>query len=135
MNNYDDHMSMPEPESHATLISCPGCTAVLSVIEERDGAHLRFVCSVGHSYSLQTLLQAKEDDVERAFWSAAAFLEHIQMITGLFFSYIERQGLPIDKQGLENRRRQAETHGRQIRHMIDETEVTDMEPHLTDERA
>lgn len=135
MNNYNDHVPMPEPDSHATLISCPGCTGVLSVIEERDGAHLRFVCSVGHSYSLQTLLQAKEDDVERAFWSVAAFLEHIRMITGIFTQYVDRQGLPIDKQGLENRRRQAEIHGRQIRHMIDETEVTDMEPHLTDERT
>jgi len=135
MENYLDAQQKPEPGSQATLISCPGCTGVLSVIAERGGAHLRFVCSVGHSYSLQTLLQAKEDDVERAFWSVAAFLEHIQMITGMFLQYVEREGLPIDKESLENRRRQAEVHAEQIRQMIDETEVTDMEPHLTDERA
>lgn len=128
---------MPKPAHNATptLISCPGCAGVMSIIEEPDGSHVQLVCSVGHTYTLSTLLQAKEDDVERALWAVAAFLEHIQMINELVVRQIDGNHLFIDQAGIERRSRQAEVQGKQIRQMIEESNVADLEPCPRDGKA
>lgn len=38
--------------------------------------HQQFVCSVGHAFTLGTLYQAKEEELERAQWSATVLMEH-----------------------------------------------------------
>lgn len=117
----------PSPHAHATLISCPGCAGVISIVPEDGVSHLHLVCCVGHSYSLQTLMQAKEDDLEKLLWSAAALLEHVEMINGLMLKEIDKLHLRIDKQGLEKRIEQARSQGQRIRQMIEESETPDLE--------
>ena len=41
-----------------TGVSCPDCPGVLGVSTEND--HLRFRCRIGHVYSLQDLVEAKD---------------------------------------------------------------------------
>jgi two-component system chemotaxis response regulator CheB len=64
-----------------TEFTCPDCAGVLKL--ERDGArHRDYRCQVGHHFSTRSLLIAKEKDVERALWSAAALLEHVVQVYG-----------------------------------------------------
>ncbi|MBS0168990.1 MAG: hypothetical protein JSR62_01440 [Nitrospira sp.] len=56
--------------------SCPDCIGVLR-IETIEGHHRGYVCQVGHRFSPNSLLQAKEREFERAVWSAAVLLLHV----------------------------------------------------------
>lgn len=62
-----------------TMISCPACAGVVRA-EVGTRGHLLFVCSVGHTFSLEELYVAKEDQLEYGQWSLLALLKHLQMI-------------------------------------------------------
>ncbi len=53
---------VPGRAEEVTGISCPDCPGVLGVSAEND--HLRFRCRIGHVYSLQDLIEAKERRLE-----------------------------------------------------------------------
>jgi two-component system chemotaxis response regulator CheB len=40
----------------------------------------RYACFVGHSYSPESLLDAKQDDLERALWTAVRTLEETAVL-------------------------------------------------------
>src|SRR5436853_6574419 len=117
-------MPLPGPEFEPTLIACPACAGVLSV--HRESAHLEFCCSIGHGFSIHSLLQAKEEDVEEWLWSAISLLEHVDMIGRLFVREIEGSGLPVPKDGLITRMHQAKEQMRHIRRIIEETITPDL---------
>lgn len=54
-------------------IVCPDCHGVLD--EVRVGEFEYFRCHVGHTYTIDSLLRAQNEDVERALWSAVRALE------------------------------------------------------------
>lgn len=64
--------SAPNHEKPSTL-TCPDCNGALWEVEE--GAGLRFVCRVGHAYSVDSMFSAQADAVERALWAATRSLE------------------------------------------------------------
>jgi two-component system chemotaxis response regulator CheB len=73
-------MSKPKlSKSTVTEFSCPDCIGVLKVHRE-DNRHRDYRCQVGHHFSTRTLLIAKEKEVERVLWSAAALLEHVALV-------------------------------------------------------
>jgi len=123
-------MPLPGPEFKPTLIACPACAGVLSM--HRDSAHLKFCCSIGHGFSIHSLLQAKEDDVEECLWSAVSLLEHVDMIGRLFVGEIEGSGLPVPKDGLIKRMEQVQDQMRQMRRIIEETITPDLEQEYGD---
>ncbi len=53
--------------------SCPDCGGVLNGVE--DGTLLRFRCRVGHAYNAETLLEAQDDTIEDALFTALRALE------------------------------------------------------------
>lgn len=53
--------------------TCPDCGGPME--EQRTGEIQRFRCRVGHKYSLDSLMAANEDAVERALWAAMQTLE------------------------------------------------------------
>jgi two-component system chemotaxis response regulator CheB len=55
---------------HLTELGCPDCPGVLRVREEGKGGYLRLTCRVGHTFSSESFLEAKENAVEAALWSA-----------------------------------------------------------------
>jgi len=117
-------MPRPGPEFEPTLIGYPACAGVLSV--QRESAHLQFCCSIGHGFSIESLLQAKEEDLEKCLWSVLSLLEHVEMIGGMFIRQIDAGRLPVPKDGLVERIHQAKEQILQVRHIIEETVTSDL---------
>jgi two-component system chemotaxis response regulator CheB len=63
----DDRPGKPSP------YSCPDCGGVLWELPEEH--YVRYRCRVGHAYSPETMLNAQDDVLEEALWSAVKTLE------------------------------------------------------------
>jgi hypothetical protein len=120
---------MPKPHNaEPVLITCPGCAGVLSLLHEAGTAHTHFTCQVGHTFTLTSLLAAKEEEVEKTLWAAMAFLEHVELITKRFIEESDASGVPIDRQGMETRIRQTADQRRLLRKLIEESEPANLDP-------
>lgn len=53
--------------------TCPDCQGTL--FEMRDGNLMWFQCRVGHSYSIESLVDGQNENVERLLWGAVKGLE------------------------------------------------------------
>ena len=53
--------------------TCPDCQGTL--FEMKSGKLMWFQCRVGHSYSIEILVDAQDDSVERLLWGAVKALE------------------------------------------------------------
>ena len=122
-------------QRQVTEIGCPDCSGVLSQLKLDDGPHLRFVCKVGHAYSLYSLLQAKEDQLEHALWSAISLFQHVEMLDDLLLTHIDEAGVPIRTEGLAARLKQVRAQVARIRTMIEETASPDLDQEGDDLRA
>jgi len=101
-----------------TMISCPACAGVLALAQEDAGD--RLVCSVGHGFSFESLIEAKEDELEKTMWSSLALLAHVEMVIQ---KLLDRPG-GMDRapqESLHARIVQARLHAEQLRDMIEET--------------
>ena len=121
-------MPAPKQDVRVTLIGCPDCSGVLSQLQDGDGPHIRFACSVGHAYSLYSLLQAKEEQLEQGFWSVVSLLEHVAMIDEVLLRHVEENRLPTPTDGLAARVRQVREQVVQIRKIIEDTTAPGLEP-------
>jgi two-component system chemotaxis response regulator CheB len=68
----DDRFTWPAIGSAARL-ACPDCGGVL--FERSDGTLQKFRCSIGHAFSIESLLSEDAADVEQALWSTVRSLE------------------------------------------------------------
>jgi two-component system chemotaxis response regulator CheB len=59
--------------SHGTLLTCPECGGVLREID--DGRLIHYRCHVGHSFSVESLVEEQSSIVEKALWTAVRSLE------------------------------------------------------------
>jgi two-component system, chemotaxis family, protein-glutamate methylesterase/glutaminase len=102
-----------------TEFTCPDCAGVLKL--ERDGSHHRdYRCQVGHHFSTRSLLIAKEKEVERVLWSAAALLEHVVLVYGRLME--EVKGLDQkERRRLEQRIREARRQQAVVTGLIENT--------------
>jgi two-component system chemotaxis response regulator CheB len=62
-----------------SVFSCPECHGTLWEVDQ-DGV-LRFRCRVGHVYSVESMLAAQTDSVDRALWAALRSLEERAALT------------------------------------------------------
>lgn len=65
--------TLAEHEGRSTRFTCPDCGGVL--FEYDDGPLARFSCSVGHAYSLESLVDGQRRQVEAALWAAVRIVE------------------------------------------------------------
>lgn len=63
-----------------TEVGCPECAGVLSVMDDGEHRHREYRCHVGHRFSLRSLLQLKETQLERLLWSALAVMDHVACV-------------------------------------------------------
>jgi two-component system chemotaxis response regulator CheB len=98
-----------------TTIGCPDCSGVLNAAEEGTGHHRRYVCQVGHSFSLHSLLEAKENQLEETLWSAVSLLQHVEMICGELKAHPHTQDL---RQQLDRRIQQVRAHEEAVSKVI-----------------
>ena len=101
-----------------TMIGCPACAGVLALVHEDTSGCL--VCSVGHRFSLDSLLEAKEDELERTMWSSLALLTHVDMVIQ---KLLEQPGSAerSRQESLHTRIAQTRLHAQQLRAMIEES--------------
>jgi two-component system chemotaxis response regulator CheB len=62
------HLRGPDREG-ITGVSCPECPGVLRLSEEGGRGFLVFRCRIGHAYSADELLRAKEERLECLQWA------------------------------------------------------------------
>jgi two-component system chemotaxis response regulator CheB len=79
---------LKQSKSAPTEFSCPDCVGVLK-LEREENRHRDYRCQVGHHFSTKTLVFAKEKEVERILWSAAALLEHIALVYGRLIEEVD----------------------------------------------
>jgi two-component system chemotaxis response regulator CheB len=77
-----------------TDLGCPECRGVLAVRDEGRKGYLLFVCRVGHSYSPQSIIEAKEEGLESDLWSAVARLDELVSLYEDFVARMRRMQRP-----------------------------------------
>ena len=108
-------------ELSATMIGCPACAGVLALAEEASSKpHL--MCSIGHRFSLESLLEAKEDEVEKSLWSAVALLSSLDMVIRRLLEHREKEHRGVFNEALQKRLAQARLHAEQLRAMVEDSE-------------
>ena|SRR5581483_8045648 len=123
-------MPTPSPDAEPVLITCPGCAGVLSLVREPGTKHTHFTCQVGHTFTLSSLLSAKEEELERVLWAAMAYLEHVELISQRYLSESEQSGLALHREGLEARIRQTGEQRRLLRQLIENSQPANLDPDI-----
>lgn len=75
-----------------TDMGCPDCRGVLSVNSEGDGGFLIFTCRIGHSFSSESLVAAKEEQLETALWTSVELYEEIELLHRELLRHAEATG-------------------------------------------
>lgn len=81
-------LSPAQARGNGTRFTCPDCGGVL--FERREGGLERFECSVGHVYSIDSLVAAQADGLESALWAAVRTLEDRIALLGRMAARAER---------------------------------------------
>jgi hypothetical protein len=92
------------PSKQPTGFTCPDCAGVL-LLEMEQNDHRGYVCQVGHRFTTRSLLMAKEKEVERTLWAAAALMGHIVAVHEQLLKELPRSNK--DRGRLKQRIRQA----------------------------
>jgi len=102
-----------------TGVSCPDCPGVLGVSTEND--HFRFRCRIGHVYSLQDLIEAKERRLEDLLLAPITALDELATLLREAIAMGRAIGPP---EHFEARAARALRHADTIRALIEENEPT-----------
>jgi two-component system chemotaxis response regulator CheB len=121
-NRRRDQMKT-ERDLTPTVIGCPDCSGVLRVTGEGPQEHLHYTCVVGHSFSLNSLLEAKEDQVEQALWSIVSLLQHVGMIC----TELKKQSDSELTRQLDVRIAQVKAHENMVREIITKSDPPALE--------
>ena len=106
-----------------TEFTCPDCAGVLKL--ERDGSrHRDYRCQVGHHFSTRSLLIAKEKEVERTLWSAAALLEHVALVYDRLIEEVQEVDSK-ERRRLQQRVREARRQQAVVIGLIENTHVSE----------
>lgn len=110
-----------EPSSHpadpaggqSTRFTCPDCGGVL--FEYDEGSLERFQCSVGHAYSLESLVDGQAQQVEHALWAAVRILEDRAILLRRMVRYSRESGREHAERLFEGRARELAAQAELIR--------------------
>jgi two-component system chemotaxis response regulator CheB len=105
--------------SVAADIGCAECPGVLYVSSVGSSGWLSFRCRVGHAFSADTLVAAKEEQLEDSLWST---IETLEELIQLYRALEVREQLKPDspqRSVLTQRLTLAERHLRVLRDLID----------------
>jgi hypothetical protein len=61
-------------------LSCPDCAGILSRQVEGPRRYPVYHCQIDHRYSLRSLLQAKEKQLENSLWSVVVLMKHVESV-------------------------------------------------------
>jgi len=101
-------------------VNCPDCSGVIS-LDVSDTGHLRYVCQIGHAYSIEELAIAKEEQIENAFWSAIGLLEHAEEIYRQLLNTMPPDSGPLASDPFHHRLQQSQHQRQALRKLLEET--------------
>jgi two-component system chemotaxis response regulator CheB len=96
-------------EGSPTGLTCPDCGGALW--EWRDGNLQRFSCNVGHSFTVESMLNEQGRSLESALWGALRALEERADL----LRRLSRDSSGITRRNFDQRSRQVDAHARQLR--------------------
>lgn len=114
----------------AIKVNCPDCSGVIS-LDVSDTGHLRYVCQIGHAYSVEELSIAKEEQVENGFWSLIGLLEHLEEVDQHLLNEAEKAHRSISVEALRARLKESQHQREILRQLIEQTHhpiLSDPEP-------
>lgn len=121
------------PPRHATNgsrelaeLTCPDCNG--NLWEFTEGEVPRFECRVGHSYSLESLLAAQDESVERALWAGVRSLEENAALSRRLGRDAQRRGHPRSVRHFTERAARTEESVRVLRRLLERDRVTVASP-------
>jgi len=100
----------------ATDFTCPQCNGSLRQVED-DGLP-RFRCRVGHAYSADALVGAKDASLEDALWLALQTLQERGQMLDRLAREEQVGGRSRSAAGYAERARETQTHVERLRHLI-----------------
>jgi two-component system, chemotaxis family, protein-glutamate methylesterase/glutaminase len=95
------------PGGDLTDFGCPDCRGVLAVRDEGKQGYLAFSCRVGHVFSGETLIAAKEEQVEDALWCLVELYEEVVILHEELHDRARRRGLTAVAGGYRRRAERA----------------------------
>ena len=114
--------SRPPPssthESGLVPLSCPDCFGVLRFAREGLHGHLLYRCQVDHRYTVTSLLEAKEQQLERTLWSASLLLKQMSYAYEDLMSEL-KHAKAADRKRIRTRMNDVRKQGLAIRAMIE----------------
>jgi hypothetical protein len=110
---------MGVPGGDLTDIGCSDCRGVLAVREEGSQGHLAFTCRVGHAFSGESLLKAKEEQLEDGLWSAVEVYEELLLLHQEMAARARRNGVRPIAVAYQQRAKRAEAGMAALRALIE----------------
>jgi two-component system chemotaxis response regulator CheB len=117
-----DRVELEDPTETAALVSgapsaltCPECGGALW--EQEDGPRVRFLCHVGHAYSVASLVEEQGRALETTLWSAVRALEE----RADMHHRLARRARGSRRELYEQRATDAEDHAKDLRQLLAET--------------
>lgn len=110
------------------MVSCPACAGVLELAHEDPSSRPHLQCTVGHKYSFESLLESKEEELEKAMWSAVVLLHHIEMISRELMARYGSGKLDQVYEELQKRVSQGRRQTEILQTLIEETVRPDLSP-------
>ena len=106
------------PGGDLTDFGCPDCRGVLAVREEGSHGHLGFCCRVGHVYSGESLVKAKEEQLEMSLWSGVEVYEELILLHDELAARARQNELPHIASAYERRSKRAKSHMADLRALV-----------------
>jgi len=96
--------------------SCPQCNGHLWDMEE--GGFLRFRCRVGHTFTVESLLAGKQENLEFTLWAAVNTFQESAALSRRMVDRLQRAGHHLAARRLLRRAEEAEGHARLLRELL-----------------
>ena len=90
----------PRDDASGTRFTCPDCGGVL--FEQDESGLLRFRCSVGHVFSIESLSDAQAGQLEGALWTAVRALEDRAELLRRMAGNARQRGAPRTEKSLRD---------------------------------
>src|SRR5947199_8370752 len=109
-----------------TGVSCPECPGVLAVSVEGDSRFFYFRCRIGHAFSVNDLLAAKEKRLEDHLWAVVTALDELATL----LQDLAREGA-LHQIPYEDRVALARRHAEAMRRLIEENRPVQLDEPTT----
>lgn len=124
-----DISELREAPTAPSVFRCPECGGAMWELE--DGEFSGYACHVGHTYSADSMLDATDDAVERALWSAVRILEEKAALVTRLSERMRGGGNVRSSQNFDARAREASQQAELIRSVLDGPAVVEHEEAAT----